>query len=113
MGSPAITIAGSLLLGSAAGWIGAGLDAWKNSLHVLVRRALEPCIRCPRGVMLAKHIGDGLRIHVLRHDEKAVCLVVMADGLLMKALLSQLAGFHLLRISLGTIPPAVRQGMSR
>jgi hypothetical protein len=39
---------------------GTGLDARKNPLHVLVRRGLEPCIRCPRGVMLAKHIGEAV-----------------------------------------------------
>ncbi len=39
--------------------------------------------------MLAEHIGNCLRVHVVRHDKRAVCLLVMADGLLMKALPSR------------------------
>jgi hypothetical protein len=41
--------------------------------------------------VLAEHIGDCLWVKVLSHDEKAIRFFVMANGLLVQALFSQLA----------------------
>jgi hypothetical protein len=83
-----------ILVGLSAGRLGSGFDPRTNALHILIRRRLQPGIGCPCGVVLAKHLGNGLGINPLRHDQKAIRLLVMASGLLMQALLGQPAGLR-------------------
>jgi hypothetical protein len=75
------------LLGSAFGRLRSELDPRENPLHVLIRRRLQPGIRRSCCVVLAKHLGHGLWIKLLCPDEEAIRFLIMADGLLVEALL--------------------------
>jgi hypothetical protein len=74
------------IFGSSAGPLWSGFDPWKSAFYILVRRRLQPCIRCSRSVVLAQHFGDNFRFNLLGLHEQAIGLLVVADRLFMQAL---------------------------
>jgi hypothetical protein len=72
--------------GSFGGLLWSGFDPRENALHILIRRRLQPCIRCPRSVVLTQHFRDSFRVNILGLDEQTISLLIMTDCLFMQAL---------------------------
>jgi hypothetical protein len=72
--------------------IRSGRNARENPLHILIGCRLIPGVRRPRRVVLLKHGGNGLGVHLLRFREQTVGVVIVTRGLLVKPTFSEPAG---------------------
>ena len=83
-----------LRTGPTAGLLRPGSDPPVHPLHILIRCRLRSRVGGPCGIVRAKNFGICLRFKLLRHTEKAIRFLLVANGLLVQALFSQPASLQ-------------------